>query len=224
MVSSRTASFVRKTKQKASYIGFCRLLHQAEACRSLRCSTHDLTLVRRRRCPAWFDPHRPQQLQESKYSESYVYFCVHSFATHDMDPADSLQATVRSQGVLLGTHEQALQYLDKQCQAIRGSQKEMFSVVKDIHTVLTPATSRVLTTRTVPADAAEVVVSYPALAPSAAIFLDAVLHTQELYHGKLGGCSGFLMQCSQVFSRSSPLFPQRRCCSELMGGESAGMG
>lgn len=56
----------------------------------------------------------------------------------------------------------------------------MFSVVKDIHAVLTPATSRVLTTGTVPADAAEVVVSYPALAPSAAIFLDAVLHTQEL--------------------------------------------
>lgn len=94
----------------------------------------------------------------------------------------------------------------------------MFSVVKDIHAVLTPATSRVLTTGTVPADAAEVVVSYPALAPSAAIFLDAVLHTQELYHGELGGCSGFLMQCSLVFSRSSPLFPQRRCCSELMGG------
>lgn len=73
MVGSQTASFVRKTKQKASYIGFCRLLLDAEACRSLRCSTHDLTLVRRRRCPAWFDPHRPQQFQESKYSESYVY-------------------------------------------------------------------------------------------------------------------------------------------------------
>lgn len=80
-------------------------------------------------------------------------------------------------------------------------------VVRDIHAALTLATSCILHTGTAPAEAAEAAVSFPAPAPSTAIFCDAVSPTPEPYHRKLGGCCGFLMQCSLAFFRSPRFFP-----------------
>lgn len=50
-----------------------------------------------------------------------------------MDPVDPIHAVIKSEGAMLGTHEQALQYLDKQRQAISGTQANMLSFFCDIH-------------------------------------------------------------------------------------------
>lgn len=60
-----------------------------------------------------------------------VFFWVHFCATHDsmiwpdMEPADPIRTAVKSQGAMLGAHEEALQYLDKQYQAISGTQEKI---------------------------------------------------------------------------------------------------
>lgn len=62
----------------------------------------------------------------------------------------------------------------------------MYTVVRDIHATLTLSTSCILHTGTAPAEAAEAAISFPAPAPSTAIFCDAVSPTPEPYHQKLG--------------------------------------
>lgn len=80
----------------------------------------------------------------------------------------------------------------------------MYTVVRDIHATLTPSTSCILHTGTAPAEAAEAAISFPAPAPSTAIFCDAVSPTPEPYHQKLGAHANQAIEAHSrdAFSRS----------------------
>lgn len=121
----------------------------------------------------------------------------------EWDPADPMQNVISKQGAIIGGHEQALLFLEKQCKTICDKQEEILPAVqklcsKIITTAHLPPTHLTL----IPLDSS----AYLHM-PLIPVFRNAILPAPKPLSGELGQCEGVLLQFLLAFSRLLCSFP-----------------
>lgn len=123
-----------------------------------------------------------------------------------MDSADQIRTATSKQGAVLGSHEEALQFLLAKVTSLTDEQAKMQSAVQTLQSATTSEPEPV------PGTSAQVPVLPPPQlsadleSPQTPMFHDAASPQPEPFSGDRGGCSGFLLQCELAFGRSPRSF------------------
>lgn len=124
-----------------------------------------------------------------------------------MDSADQIRTAVSKQGAILGTHEDALQFLLAKVNSLTDEQEKMQSAVQNLQSATAPVPEPIPSTSAPvsapPPPPQPIAESEPLQTP---MFRDAASPEPEPFAGGRGGCSGFLLQCELAFGRSPRSF------------------
>ena len=133
----------------------------------------------------------------------------------NMDSADSFHSASSNQGVLLGEHDKALRSLNDQQEHFSQRLDQVFGMLVKMNDHLSTLPTVSSADRNPPV---LLQVPAPPTPPAEPQFRNLAFPTPDSYTGDVGGCEGFLLQCTLAMTRSPRSFPSDLAKISFVGG------
>ena len=122
----------------------------------------------------------------------------------NMDSADSFHSALSNKGWLLGEHDKALRLLNDQQEYCCQRLDQVFGMMVKMNDHLSTLSTLSPADRNPPMPPP---VPVPPTPPAEPQFRNIAFPTPDSYAGDVGGCEGFLLQCTLAMTQSPRSFP-----------------